>query len=736
MSLLLIFLGFGQVMPAEEKSIDSYTDYWLANLVSIDPLQRIRAAWFQPEFTIRSDTSSVQASRPYDARYNLDDIPLQDPQTGDLTVMLPPTFICGKELEAEGSGLVQEASLYSRRSFTGWHGELRGTFPFFLPLMDSSGFAALMLNIPVGKMLTASLDGAVILSSERPARNIVLPRQGLAAYSGIASLIINPSDAMLIRLRYFRMEEQRDIYTPEWVFNPASSPATLTEVDLLFFNYMYHTDVLDLEFGLSSYNSYLLRTGREPGSLRLFSWFTDQPETAEPAEKTRDNPFGVENMFYSQGRNPVYDARNSTVDRAFITVQISTGQINEMKAHLDYSTMNLISDITTYSGGLENNVNYQETPRLANIYLGDRLKFINFWVEPGLGILYLENFVKTDTLDNEEYLPKLFFEPGIRARWQFYGIDFKGGTGLAAAVPPLMYFYDYADNPPAPDTLVLSSATDATAEYAWQTWFDATRDWGTNLYSGTDIFLRFGLRRLASGINPDDDTIQSAGIFTSGKDLSFGISPWVTYYADWFSFTSAYRYYSGTGTSAGVFTDYGTLVNGDSLSSDYERLPYDSRHKLTAEVRLISPETLPFWARDYYLEPRLALASGFPDEQPKEGEEGLGPLWAWFEITAGRKINISSFQVDITAEFLNPLGLTGPIIGTVAEPLLPAEEDFPERITLTHPDYHPSRDTNHDGYITAAEEVAAYERARAYYDEVTPSPLPGRSVELKLAVRF
>ncbi|MBD3285172.1 hypothetical protein GF359_02160 [candidate division WOR-3 bacterium] len=732
MSFLLFFLGFGQFKPEAEQPVKFFEDRWFSSLVSIDPVQRIRAAWFIPDFFIKADTLSIWESRPYDVRYVLDNTPLWDPQTGEVTIMFPRTFIIDQELSAKGPGLVPVVTLHSRRRLKGWHGELTGTFPFFAPIADSSGYADLMLNVPLGKILNVSLDGAAIVDNQRPERSQHPPRQGLAAYTGVASLEVNPSDEMLIRLRYLRVVEQKDNYTPEWTFNPASTPAELTEADLLFFNYMYRTDVLDLEFGLSSYNSYLLSTGRDSGDLRLFRWFTEQPEDAEPAAKIANNPFGVKDMFYSSGRNPVSRARNSTVDRAFITVGISAGHVSELKAHLDYSTCNLITDISSWEGGDEYNVNYQETPRLANIYLGDRLKFVNFWIEPGLGAQYLENFVKIDSLDTEEYRPRLFPEPGIQARWQFYGFDLQGGTVLSAAVPPLHYFYDYADNTPIPDSLALISTEDASAEYSWQTWLDAEKDWGNNLYSGTDIFTGFGFKRLASRIIPDDTT-PSAGIFNTAEVFSFGISPWVAYYGDWFAFTAAYRYYSGKGTSGGVYKDYQTLLSGDSLTEGYKRLPYDSRHKLTVETEFRSPQITSFWLRDFYLEPRIAFASGFPDEQP---EDGFGPVWSWFEVTAGREINIGDFQAEITAEFLNPFGWSEPILGTVAEPGLPTEEDFPERITLSHPDYHPSRDANHDGCITAAEEVEAYARARAYYNEVTPSPLPARSIELKLAVRF
>jgi hypothetical protein len=162
-------------------------------------------------------------------------------------------------------------------------------------------------------------------------------------------------------------------------------------------------------------------------------------------------------------------------------------------------------------------------------------------------------------------------------------------------------------------------------------------------------------------------------------------------------------------------------------------MPLDSRHKFALQANLATSEGTHFLLRDWFLEPGFALASGFPGE---EGPDGKVPWWAWCEVRAGRVISIGGLKAEVRVELLNPFNWKEPVFGELPAPLLPSEEEFPDRVVLGDEDYRPSRDANHDGYITAAEEVQAYRRAREFYDAYTPSPLPARSLEFKFSVRF
>ncbi|MBN2378549.1 hypothetical protein JXM67_01940 [candidate division WOR-3 bacterium] len=730
MSLLLIFLGLGLVDTADDSlaQVSSYASNWLPLLVSIDPLDRIRAAWFLPEFSVKFDTLTVAAGRPQDVRILFDDAPLWDPQTGENTVKLPQNLIADADLVITGSSLTPATALYSRRE--GLHAELSGTYPFFLDFENPEGHAEVMLNIPVAKVANLSLDGAAILKDNSLRTNLVLPYQGIAAATGGASVTLTPSDDMLVRIRYLYMSEQRDHFTPAWIFNPSSAPARLTETEFALFSYNYRTDALRLKIGFSGYTSFLLETDRKEGDLKLFSWFEEQDSALLRAARDVDNPFGVKGLFYSQGGYPFEIARNSSANRAFLTGMLNVGEINEIHFDANYTTYNIIADITTP----EYYLNYQRTPNLTSVYAGDRLRLHGLWVEPGLGFLYLQTEEKTDTGGSEITFNSIALQPRLEAGILLGETVIGAGTELVASLPGFEYFYDHWEEPSNPDTLVLTSDERPGFERSWRSWLEIEGTLNDNISLGLKGFAGFGYNLISSRLNPRDssDTVPSAGVFLDANETNFGLCPWFEYNASWIWVRAAYRFASGKGTSAGVLKDYEALLSGASVE-EAQRLPFDSRHKLVAESRFLTPATLPFWAREFFLEPRIALASGFPSE---ETDEGAAPWWAWCELAAGRTITIGGFQTEITAELLNPFGWTEPILGSVAEPALPTEEDFPEMVTLSDPDYHPSRDVNHDGYITAAEEVEAYARARAYYDEVTPSPLPGRSVELKLAVRF
>jgi hypothetical protein len=452
MSLIPVFLGlvlFSQSdEPAFTERVDPYSDQ-LSRLVSIDPEERLRAAWFIPGLSVKSETLAVAGLRAGEVRFVLDGVPLWDPQTGEHTVRLPPSLLEEAGLRNEEASLTPLVALSSRVNLDGWHAQLKGTDPFFLP-DGRDGGADVFLNVPLGSKLSLSFDGAAGVWNERPEANLELPHRGLAAYTGVASATLIPSDGMLVRTRLLLSQEQRDCFSPSWAFNSASAPSTLTAVQLVIFDYRYQTEILDLEMSLSGYSSFLWKGSRKEGELALFRPFDEQDSAESAATLDVRNPFGVKGIFYSQGFYPGLIARNSTANRARLTAGIFAGEINEIRARFSYTSLNLISDITKWNGPKERTANFQETPRLAELYLGDRIHFDLFWVEPGLGFAYLE-IEKPDTsevgFEISEY--KISLAPRIETRAYLVGVQIRAGTDMPAVPPAFSLFFDTRDEMPS-----------------------------------------------------------------------------------------------------------------------------------------------------------------------------------------------------------------------------------------------------------------------------------------------
>jgi hypothetical protein len=739
MSLIPVFLGLVLFSQSEEpvftERVDPYSDQ-LSRLVCIDPEERLRAAWFIPEFSVKRESLAVAGRRPDEVRLWLDGIPLWDPQTGELSVFLPQTLLQEGNLANLEASLIPLVALSSRGNLDGWHAQLKGTDPFFLP-DGRDGGAEVFLNVPLGSKLSASFDGAAVVWNERPETNLELPHSGLAAYAGVASAILIPSDGMLVRARLLLSQQQRDRFSPSWAFNPASAPSSFARVNLVILNYLYRTEILDLEMALSGYASFLAEGGRKEGNLSLFRPFDEQDYLGSVATLDTRNHFGVKGLFYSEGLHPRFIARNSTADRARIAAGVFAGDINEIRVRFGYTIFNLIADISKWDGENERTVNYQETPHLAELYLGDRIHFDLFWVEPGLGFAYLE-IEKPDTsevgFEISEY--KISLAPQIEARAYLGGVQIRAGTDMPAAIPPFAVFFDTKDETPLADSLILIPEQDPAPERAWRAWFEVQKGWGKSWTAGISFYSSLGYKILSGGLNPTGepaDTIPTAGVFLEGKSFSLGLGPWLEYRSEWLDMKAAYRFASAKSTTLGPAGDYERLLAGDSPSDEMQRMPLDARHKFTLQASLSTPEEMHLLLRDWFLEPGLALASGFPDE---EGEDGSLPWWAWCEVAAGRVISIGGFEAELKVGLLNPFNWKDPVFGELPAPLLPSEEDFPEPVVLGDEDYHPSRDANHDGFITAAEEVAAYQRARAFYDAYTPSPLPARSLDIRISLKF
>jgi len=740
MSLPLIFLGLLLFAQYEEQVINHrathpYSSH-LIRLVSLDPQTRLRAAWFIPEFAVKAETLAVAGSRHDDLCFSLDNVPLQDPQTGKLSVLPPATLVQAGDLSFNGLSLAPTAALSSRGAIDGRHAQLGGVYPFLF-YAGGEGRAETFINIPLGNKFSVSLDGAAFLHRQRPQADLLLPHSEVAAYTGAASATLRPSDGMLVQAVLMRSQEQRDHFSPQWTFNPASAPSTLTAVDLIIFNYRYRTDALDLSMTLSGYGSFLWEGSRKQGKLTLFKRFDEQDAAEHAAGMDVSNPFGVRGLFYSEGFSPSLTARNSTANRPNPQAGVFAGKMHETQTRLIYTTCNLIADISKWDAAVERTAIYQKTPRLAELYAGDRIHLDRFWVEPGLGLTYLE-IEKPDTSGVEVEITenKISLAPHIEARAYLKETLIRAGMDMPAVIPAFSTFFDTKNESPLADSVVMIPRQDPAPERAWVTWLDVGKGWGKRWSAGLSLHSIVAYRLLSGGLNPTDtiaDTIQTAGVFQEGQGLSFSISPRVEYHSDWLSARAAYRFSSGKANTSGAAGDYEGLLAGQTLPDQAQRLPLDSRHKFCLEGNVSAPADLSFMLREWFLQPGMALASGFPDE---DGEDTKLAWWAWCEIAAGRVISVGGFSAEIRLELLNPFNWKEPVFGEPAPPSLPTQDDFPDRVVLGDEDYRSSRDANHDGVITAAEEVDAYRRAREFYDAWTPSPLPARSLEFKVFLKF
>lgn len=739
----IIFLGLMLFSQPAHILLDLHRDPYckhLAELLSLDPEERVRAAWFIPYMSVRHDMSvrgenfSLAGERTNHLSYQLDGVPLRDPLNGENPVHLPRSLMAyGKLSHVEGR-LAPSVQVLSRTNTQGWHTWLDISSPAFLD-SATQGSAGLYFSIPLGTKFVLEADGEALYRQNRPRSDISLPRSDVMAYTGVISAELTPSPGMLVQARLLRSVEQRDRFSAAWVFNPSSSPTSFSLVDVLVFTFRYRKGIVNLEMTLSGYSSALVWGGRVdsmPGMFRIIP-IVDTINTA--ARPDTRNPFGVAGLFYSQGSCPSYVFRSSLVDRAYLNASVLVGEQHMLRGRFEFSGANIFTESNSWFRDASHPAEYQYTPREGEFYAGDRIHWPGFWVEPGVAVLYFENEV-LDTIGYQQTPLTLSLIPRVESRLSLGSLQVEMGTELDAAIPALSYYFDGKSSEAITDSLVIIPRGDPSPERAWRTWMSAEKMWQPSLWTGISCFFRAGYNLVESNLNEQassDDSIPSAGVGNDGRSLAWGVSPWVEYGLDWFSVTAAYRFSSAKATSDGFYDSYGKLVAGDTASDAMVRLPLDSRHKFIVETRFESPATLPLLLQGWFIAPRFALASGFPDEV---SDDGRTPWWGWCELSGGRILTLGPFGFELRAELTNPFGWTGPIIGSLPDPDLPGEGDFPDRLWLGDEDYHPARDANHDGYITAEEEVEAYARAYDYYQSWSPSPLPGRGIEVKFIFRF
>lgn len=733
--MILSLWSMLSVEPADSVAPKSYDPFSasLLGLVSLDPQERLRAAWLRSDFAVKGERFTIDGWRSEGLRYNLDGIPVWDMESGEAAMHLPGTLLAAASLENEPGDIRRVLELESRTYDSAWRAEASGLFPFFA---DSGhcGEALVFFSIPLGRKLCVGFDGEVVKWAERPESFTSLSRRGIAGYTGVVSAALVPSPGMLVQAKLLRSTEQRDLSSPAWSFNLSSAPSSSTLVDLLLFNYRYRKGVLELDMTLSSYMSALYYGGRGEGELSPFKSFPYLDSLGETAELDVRNPFGVKGLFYSPGSCTQLAVRNTLADRAGLKANVSLGEVHELRGSLDFTGTSIYAEVVSFYNGQEHTSSMQQSPRLGKFYLSDRMQWERFCVEAGMGVLYLEGDA-ADSLTDE--LPVSFaLMPRVESHVLLEGFNIDALAELSAETPTLGLFYEGKDDAPWTDSLLIIPRINPSAERAFKLRFGANRWFGKHLLAGTEAFSALGYRLTEAGVNQSNDaadTIASAGVFMKGRSLAFGFMPWIAYRQSWLDVGFSYRFSCAQATTGGLDESYLALLEGDSAQDGMSRLPLDSRHKFVLRTRFQSPNEGSFLARGWFAAPSIALQSGFSDER---GADGKVPWWAWCEIGAGRVIKLGPVTTELKAELLNPFGWTGPVIGELPPSVIPGEDDFPARVYLGHADYRSSRDINHDGVITAAEEVETYRTALRFYDAWTASPLPARSLELKLTVRF
>lgn len=745
MSLRLLILGLSLFSQYRAELIsaagDGPFDHHWSQLTSIDPQKSLRAAWFIPVLAVRGESSSLAGSRAGDLRMRLDGVPLWNPQTGENTLFLPAAMLRGGDLIYEHASLAPTLNVYSKVS-SNWHVRAVGTVP--VTVEDKwTGYGETFFNLPIGQNLNFTLSGAVGKWNQRPLTHLGLPHRGTAAHSAVALAGFKPSDRMLVRAMFAHGLQQRDLFDPSWAFNSNNAPSSMNLTNLLILSYAYRSDKLDMDFTVSIHDNFSGKVSRLPGELEIFKRFNEQLADSSNAIMDYSNPFGVQGLFYSSGVYPRRESRSSNADRGYLSVSLSTDFDHQLKAHFDYTGYNLLAELSSWAEEVEIRNYLHYTPRIGEFYLGDRILLGEEspetagrdrpWVEPGLGLIYFETD-EPDSLKIEPVEFTLSFKPRLVAHYSFRGMKLDGGSELAGASPAFAPFYDNRGALPSPDSLIFIPRENPSPERSWRTWVNARQVVTEDLTAQVDIFTNMGFKMADVDINPAQDsldTLPSAGIYLDGRSSSWGLEGWLHYDADWLTLSTGYRFASGKATSSDVYHDYLLLVSGDTVSG-MQRLSTDSRHKLVFETTFRTPQEMSIWLSDFFISPRLSLASGFPDQ----GMDDKTPWWAWCEISAGRSISIGDFSATIEAEVLNPFNWCEPIIGELASQALPSGDDFPHRSVFGDGSYHAARDADHDGYITASEEVAAYRRAWEYYQSITPSLLPPLGVEISISAGF
>jgi outer membrane receptor for ferrienterochelin and colicin len=506
-------------------------------------------------------------------------------------------------------------------------------------------------------------------------------------------------------------------------------------------------------------------------------WLSPSGETvyAHPGEKnfvtpyeTTNNPWGVAGLFIGEGDNRTwhYRATDQVLGKLDLTHTVS--KIHEIKTGLNVTSYSL----SEYTNSLPWDMNpfwdaYNYKPLVVAGYLQDRADFEDLVVRAGIRLDYLDSKAKVrafpESLAAQKEIsdsllavpakyrlaPRLGLSYPITER-----IKFRFSYGHFYKNPSFSDLYTYADRTAAElrsrgNVIVGNADMGAEKTIAYEMGFDAQL---TDIFQFDvtafykDVFDLAGVRVVQA--LPQPYTMYYNVEYARIQGFEATITKVLNQY---WSSRLGYTFQIAKGTASTASDQY---QRDTPRQLDYF-LDQDQRHAFHGDLAFSFPPDFGFVPmRDFEVAGVFNYGSGTPytPEDQKGNQIGLSnsarlPSSYSLDGRIGKDFSFAGLSLSLTCDISNVLNteLIANVFAATGKPdytgraITPSEFTQPlddRYVRFGDPAYHPARDYNHDGYLSAMEMYDSY--MRAYTDDNTPPTNygPPRKIKLGLSLSF
>ncbi|MGB7055595.1 MAG: TonB-dependent receptor [bacterium] len=698
---------------------------------------------FQAAVARRDTTLHVRGGRATEVQYMIDNVPIMDPQTGDMAINLSKgiidevIFLPGGFSAEYGRAMSGIINMITARPADNLSMRVRGKTERIMPPDHDFGYGNLesSVHLPVNKRLKGYLSLDVMHTDDWDPRFHILPHKERDDYSLYGKWLYAISGKLKTALSSAMSRSQFDRYETLWKFNLDHYRSDLRKGNMQALNISYLPDTRKFfQLTVSRLYSHKTYGVREDISYNTFDDFSFRPYASlEWQRPSLNNPFGAYVMKpYGAGDYPEYGDKTSQIIKGALNTDLQIHRNHQIKVGGEYVFQDFDSFIYFISDSSHQLIDdYHYQPKEYSVYVQDNIDYKGLYAKIGCRYDYFFS-------DIEGIEPKHYISPRLGLAFEVNDkFIFRANVGQYAQPPLYDYMYSYYNLLPLPSYLfgyvpIIGNpelSPEKTVSYELGLQGEISKDLSTtvNMFY-KDVTDLIGTRQVRL-LPLHHEYLQYVNIeYANIKGIETILEFDQGMFTGKISYTLSWA--KGTSSYASEFGD--TIV--ERPASDYY-LDFDQRHRIFIQGIF----HLPFASRLYVFG---YFGNGFPytppDPEGKYEERNYErlPLQRQIDCVISKTFKIGGLALNLDFEIINLLNQQYEISPHYPQLREVHLSDFDDFLSFESNYYSPAADANHDGLITPIEDYESYLAIRQATDDEIHAYSAPRRARIGFAVSY